>query len=242
MGLFSDIFTGIFGGGTASSSEKSVENVRADNLARQRAIEKATGTAIGDVKKIIPEALRVGSEGFQGALDIIGQGISPQIDAFQQGNIGAQEITAETLPLVMAAILGTGGGTGGTFDPRSINVDPSFLEGVQAPIATDVFAPSPPRTPSLSRGIFDFIGRGGGGIDFSGGNFINENIGNFEKVLGPDGQTHFITSPNQPIGGNVTNPFVLDRIEKSRLSPTEIPPLTRIGFGGGGGFSTRGIA
>ena len=170
MGIFSKVFTGIFGGGTSSSSEKSLEAVRADNLARQRAIEKGAGTAVADVKRIIPEALRVGGEGFQGALDIIGQGIQPQISAFQQGNIGAQEITAETLPLVLAAILGTGGGVGDTFDPRSINVDTSFLEGVQAPVATDVFAPPPPtdRRPP-SRGIFDFIGSEGRDFNFSGG-------------------------------------------------------------------------
>jgi len=169
MGIFSDIFTGIFGGGTSSSSEKSLEAVQADNLRRQQAIEKGAGTAISDVKKIIPEALRVGTEGFQGALDIIGQGVSPQISAFQQGNIGAQEITAETLPLIMAAILGTGGGVGDTFDPRSINVDTSFLEGVQAPVARDVFAPPPPDPRQPSRGIFDFIGGGGRDFNFSGG-------------------------------------------------------------------------
>ena len=169
MGIFSKLFTGIFGGGTASSSEKSLEAVRADNLARQRAIEQAAGVARGDVKRIIPEALRVGGEGFQGALDIIGQGIQPQISAFQQGNIGAQEITAETLPLITAALLGTGGGVGGTFDPRSINVDPSFLEGVQAPVATDVFAPPPLSTRPPSGGIFDFIGSGRRDFNFSGG-------------------------------------------------------------------------
>lgn len=156
MSIFDDIFTGFFGGGTSSSSEKSIEEVKSENLRRQEFIEKSTAEARGDVKSLFPEASRVSGEGFQGAMDLIASGVPQELSAFQQGNIGAQEITAETLPLIMQAILGTGSGTGTTFDPRQINVDPSFLAGQTAPVAGDVFAPN----------VFDVIGGGGGGMRF----------------------------------------------------------------------------
>lgn len=140
------IFSGIFGGGTSSSSRASQDEQAAANLRAQQFIEGQTGQAISDVKRLFPEAARVGAEGIQGALDIFGQGIPAGIDAFTQGNVGAQQVTVDTLPQIMAALLGTGVDPS-VFRPQTIDVDTSFLQDQTAPIATDVFAPPVRTTP-----------------------------------------------------------------------------------------------
>lgn len=140
------IFSAIFGGGTSSSSRASQDEQAAANLRAEQFIKSQTAGATADVKRIFPEAFRVGAEGIQGALDIFGQGVPAGIEAFQQGNVGAQQITADTLPQIMAALLGTGVDPS-VFQPQTIDVDTSFLQGQTAPVATDVFAPPAPITP-----------------------------------------------------------------------------------------------
>ncbi len=152
----------IFGGGVSKASRAGQQAQQQENIAAQRFIEQQAAQARGDVLGIFPSAQQVRGAGFQGALDIIGQGIPEQLSAFQQGNIGAQGVTAQTLPQIQAAILGL---PVGGFSPVGINVDPSFLSGIQAPQITQ---------PDLARtggGALGQIGMGGFGGGFGGGRF-----------------------------------------------------------------------
>lgn len=178
----SSIFTGIFGGGTSRASRESQAATQAENTAIQRFIEQQAAQARGDVSTLFPEAQRVRTEGFQGALDVIGAGVDPQLAAFQAGNVGAQRAISAGLPQFQAAIMGQAIDPA-AFAPTEISADTSHLRGVLAPDQASI-APIPEperRAPfSISRGaaqsgaparqsIFDIIGNGGRGREFNVG-------------------------------------------------------------------------
>lgn len=70
------------------------------------ATERATREAKADLNRLFPQAKSDLQQGFQGALDVFGQSLPAQVQAFQGGNIGAQEQLLAGLPLFQNAILG----------------------------------------------------------------------------------------------------------------------------------------
>ena len=59
-----------------------------------------------DVLAAFPKAQEARRQGFQGALDVFGQSIPQQLQAFQGGNVGAQQALLGGLPQQQNAILG----------------------------------------------------------------------------------------------------------------------------------------
>jgi len=84
--------------------------------ATQAAVKQARGDSI----PLFESALQNQQQGFQGALDIFGQSIPGQINAFQGGNVNAQNTLLAGLDPQIAAILGG-------------NIDLSGLQAQQAP-------------------------------------------------------------------------------------------------------------
>ena len=109
MSIFSDISDFLFGGTDTSAQELQ----RQANLEAQRAIDVGTKQARADVLGLFPEASQARNLGFQAALDVLGQSIPAQLQAFQQGNVGAQQNILAGLPQFRSAILG------GQFDPTA---------------------------------------------------------------------------------------------------------------------------
>jgi len=68
--------------------------------------EAATEQARQDLFKLFPAAQQNAQLGFQGALDIFGQSLPAQTDAFQQGNVGAQQQLLAGLPQQQNALFG----------------------------------------------------------------------------------------------------------------------------------------
>ncbi len=121
--VFDDILTTIFGGAETSAQDFQ----RAANLEARRAIDVSTGQARADVLELFPQADVSRNLGFQAALDVLGQTIPSQLQAFQQGNVAAQQNLLAGLPQARAAILG------GQFDPSGFQAtelafDPSFAQ------------------------------------------------------------------------------------------------------------------
>jgi len=179
----------IFGGGTTGASQQSQQAQQAANAATQRFIEQRTAEARADVQRIFPQAQQLGAQGFQGALDVLGGGIPQQLAAFQQGNIGAQQVTGDTFSQIQNAILGLPVNTA-AFAPQNIETDLSFLSGLQAPGLQDPNAPLPEPPPAAAPppsftpppGIQQPIFGGGGG--FGGFDGILDQIGLFQNDLG----------------------------------------------------------
>lgn len=155
----------IFGGGTSKASRESVANQQAANAATQRFIEQQTGRARSDVSSLFPQADTARNLGFQGALDIIGAGINPQIAAFTQGNVGAQNIVNQGMGGFQNAILGL---PIGSFAPQTVSVDTSFLSNPQMPAFAQVALPQqvqPPPQPTLGGPILQNLGGGGRNVN-----------------------------------------------------------------------------
>ncbi len=163
------LFQTIFGGGTTGASEQSQEAQRAENVATEAFIREQSGLARADVKELFPQAQQARATGFQSALDLIAAGVDPQIAAFTQGNIGAQDILTQTPDQVRAAILGlptTG------FEVTPFNVDTSFLQNLSVgdlPVLEEIGGTSPPppapgRPPNNFDNILDILSRGGRGL------------------------------------------------------------------------------
>lgn len=132
----------LFGGGTTGASEQSQAAQIAANEATERFIRERSAEARQDITSIFPQAQQAAQQGFQGALNLIGQGLPGQIGAFQQGNIGAQSVISQTLPQIQNAILGLPVQQG-AFQPQPISTDLSFLENLQLPASIPLNLPAP---------------------------------------------------------------------------------------------------
>ena len=156
-----DLFDTIFGG-TDDSAQK--EQILANRGARKE-IEEQAGVAKEDVRSIFPVAQESRQQGFQGALDVLGQSVPQQIGAFQQGNVQAQQALLAGLPQIQNAILGNRVDLSG-LQPQQVQFDPSFLQQ-QLPDFPQV-APRPAPEPIIERSvdprtiIQQFGGRGRG--------------------------------------------------------------------------------
>ncbi len=147
MGFVKDNF---FGGASKKAAE-----------AQQKGLEKGqefvrTGTkeARADLFRLFPQAQQAGQQGFQGAIDVFGQTLPQQAQAFQGGNIAAQQALLAGQPQFQSAILGGPVDLSGLQPFRSQPVDFSFAQQ-QLPQLQSL-APQAPATQQPS--INDFLG------------------------------------------------------------------------------------
>ena len=120
----------IFGGGTSRASRESQAAQSADNAQRQQFLEQQSGLARTDANRLFNQSNTDRNLGLQGALDFIASGFAPQVDAFQQGNIGAQQTLGQGQQNFQNAILGR---PVQPFTPQRVNVDTSFLQNLSLP-------------------------------------------------------------------------------------------------------------
>lgn len=162
----------IFGGGTSSSSKASQQAQLGENRKVQQFIEQQQRQNRGDITGATPEILAMQQAGNQGALDLLGQSIAPQLSAFQQGNMGAQQQLIASLGNYQNALMGA---PMQAYQPMGIDADYSYLQDVQLampPEPTPAQPNTPTYTPSRSnnyggtnygfgggRGLFNYDGR-----------------------------------------------------------------------------------
>lgn len=84
---------------TAASAE-----ARDESLAY---IKEATDTARNDIFELFPSAQESRQSGIGASMDFLKEALPVQIDTFQQGNVGAQEVLANALPQIQNALLGS---------------------------------------------------------------------------------------------------------------------------------------
>lgn len=123
MGFFSDVLSTVFGGVDTSAQDAQA----AANAAAAGRIDTSTRQARQDILDAFPRADVSRNLGFQGALDILGQSIPQQLQAFQAGNVGAQGQVAAGLPQFQAAILGQPTDFS-AFQPSTIPFDAGFTQ------------------------------------------------------------------------------------------------------------------
>lgn len=99
MSIIKDTF---FGG-----AEKKAAKAQQQGIERGiEATERATAEAKAAATPLFGQARQDLQQGFQGALDVFGQSLPAQVQAFRSGNVGAQEQLLAGLPQFQNAILG----------------------------------------------------------------------------------------------------------------------------------------
>jgi len=99
------------------SAEKSVESAERQRDESQAFIEKSIKQARGDLFKLFPSAQESAATGLQAGLDVFGQTVPQQLQAFQGGNVAAQQQLIQGLQPQRAAILG-----------QEVNFDPQATQ------------------------------------------------------------------------------------------------------------------
>ncbi len=148
---FSDLISTIFGGTDTSAQEQQA----AANAASRRAIGAGTQQARQDVLGLFPQAQQARNLGFQGALDVLSGSLPAQLQAFQQGNVGAQQNLLAGLPQFQQAILGG-------------QVDLSALQPTTITPQTDFISQTLPfGQPAQQQQIQDLVNALGGSANFN---------------------------------------------------------------------------
>lgn len=134
MTIIKDVF---FGGAEKKAAQAQQKGIEAGIDATQQ----ATAQARSDLFKLFPAAQQNIQQGFQGALDVFGQSIPAQTQAFQQGNVGAQQQLLAGLPQIQNALLG-GAIDYSQLQPVNVQADLGFAQQ-QLPQFVDPFNPTP---------------------------------------------------------------------------------------------------
>ena len=94
-------------GGALASNSASKKAVKASSSAADKAslqTLQSKNRARQDLELLFPQAQQSANQGFQSALDVFGQSVPAQSNAFQQGNIGAQQAILSGLPQIQNAL------------------------------------------------------------------------------------------------------------------------------------------
>lgn len=162
MSIIKDTF---FGG-----AEKKAAKAQTKALEQgQEYTRQASEQARGDIFKLFPAAQQNLAGGFQGALNVFGQSLPAQTQAFQQGNVGAQQQLISGLPQIQNALFGNAVDYS-QFQPTQVQQpDLSFFQQ-QLPQYVDPYA-SQEQSPQQNANPFGGYGGGGfgqRGMGFSG--------------------------------------------------------------------------
>lgn len=109
------------------ASDRALREQRRQNESNEAFIREQAGKARQDILPLFDNAAQNRILGSQAALDIFGQSLPAQAQAFQQGNVGAQQSLLAGLPQVQNAILGNPVDLSG-LQPQQLNVDTSFMQ------------------------------------------------------------------------------------------------------------------
>jgi len=161
MSIITDPF---FGG----AERKAAKAERVELRKGQDIIKQGKARARGDLTTIFPQAGESLRGGFQGALDVFGQALPQQAQAFQGGNIEAQQTLVNSLPQLQNAILGNPVNFGG-FNASQQQLPnlgfanqqlPERAVNTQPAVNTQRLNFMPDKFDGLNFGKFGFQGRG----------------------------------------------------------------------------------
>ena len=103
-GLAAAAVVGAVGSNVAANKASNAQKSAANTASAQ--VKQSTGQARNDLFKLFPSAQQAGQQGFQSALDVYGQSVPAQQQAFQGGNVAAQNQILAGLPQMQNALFG----------------------------------------------------------------------------------------------------------------------------------------
>mgnify|MGYP000929291669 CR=1 FL=1 len=99
MSIIKDTF---FGGAEKDAAKAQQKGIEAGIDATKQAVAEAKA----QINQLYPQAQQSLNQGYQGALDVFGQALPAQMQAFQQGNQQGQQTLFNSLPQIQNALLG----------------------------------------------------------------------------------------------------------------------------------------
>jgi hypothetical protein len=206
----------VLGAITGDRSSSRATDAQSDSEARalefqRQASEQARNAAI----PLFQSARDNSRQGFQGALDVLGQSIPQQLSMLQEGNVNAQNTLGQGLQQQQNAILGNPI-SNEAFQPQSLSpFDMSMfqqqlpeldsLESILSPqVDTTVVGPFPPNGSGGSIGSGAFGSGAFGNDSVALQNLIHNaqvSIGNPQPIFGFNGIQSNIFGNNDPLGG-----------------------------------------
>jgi len=142
-----------------SGSRRAADTAQKTSDEQLNYMAEQEGKARQDINKFIPAATQSRLAGTQQAMDLLSRSAPMTMDAFQQGNMGAQNILAGSMPQIQNALMG-GAVNYDFMQPQRVNVD---LQGLLAGVP-NVYNPprqedqSPPgNVPAPNIGIPDIF-------------------------------------------------------------------------------------
>lgn len=157
------IFSSIFGGGATGASERTqATQTGIDNETRSY-IDKMTNMGRADINKYFGQGQDFRQQGLGNAFNLISGALPQQLNMFNQGNYGAQNQIANTLPQVQNALMGLPVDPN-AFQAKQMRPDISFLQnfenianqntptdsGVSAVVPPAASDQLPPNTPAYN--------------------------------------------------------------------------------------------
>ena len=119
----SKLVTALFGG----ESDKGIKAQEKSNAELLRFMERQQSTARTDIRNAMPSQFAAQTAGQQAGLDVYGQTMPQQANAFVGGNVAAQNSLLSGMPMYEQAIRGTGVNYGG-LQPYEGSYDMSFAQ------------------------------------------------------------------------------------------------------------------
>lgn len=146
-------------GGTDKSALKAQTKA---NAATKEFIAQQAGAAREDILRLAPASEEARNLGFQGALDVFGQSVPQQLQAFQGGNVGAQRQIAAGTPQAINALLGQPVDLS-VLQPQTLDLNTQFAQQQLPEFTTSAEALAPQQDPqvdlaALLSGRFNFGG------------------------------------------------------------------------------------
>lgn len=149
------IVDAVFGGSAKDASRAQTDATRQ----AMREYKQGVAEAKREIAPRFEEATERRLERTQQAMDVLGMGFAPSLDAMSQGNLGAQQLLAGSMPQMQNAILG--GSVDYSFmQPQGINFNAGdFLSGIpqvfNPPAAEQPAQQVPPQPNVPSNPMFD---------------------------------------------------------------------------------------
>ena len=159
--------------GAAASDRASKRAAKSQKQASDASLDytrQAADQARTDVNRLFPQAQQAGQAGFQGAMNVFNQAINPQMQAFQGGNVAAQNQILAGLPQVQNALLGNPVNLSGLQAYQAPQPNLSFMEQ-KLPYFQQ--QESPPPQPAFNGNLGPYQNALGGLPAEFGGDYIN---------------------------------------------------------------------
>lgn len=162
----SSVIGGIF---SDRASSKAADTAQKTSDAQLAYTQEQSDQARGDINRLIPQATDRRNQGYQQQMNFLGQALPVTTNLAQQGNVGAQNVVAGSIPQIQNALMG-GQVNYDFMQPQQIDYQSQIsqlLAGLPQVYSQEQQSAPPTRQETMQQRSQDFLSQlAGGGVDF----------------------------------------------------------------------------